>query len=120
MKDFTDFAEGTALAAGILILLGIALHPFFLLCALAASGLFVYLTWADLRQRVRAPSYLYITDEQGDIVGIRCNLCGHSSRKPEDVDGKFCGSCQMHHEEQMKNTRRALHRSRSDLFQRKP
>ena len=93
MKDFTDLAEGTAWAVGIFILLGVFLHGFFLLCALAASGFFVFLTWYDLRQRSRLPSYQLLTDDKGDIVGIHCNLCGRSSRKQEDIDSAECSFC---------------------------
>ena len=93
MKDFTDVAEGTAWAVGIFLLLGVILHPFFLLCALATSGLFVFLMWYDLRQRAAAPTYQYITDEKGEIIGIRCNGCGHLSHKQKDIENKSCSFC---------------------------
>lgn len=93
MKDFTDVAEGTAWAVGIFILLGVILHSFFLLCALATSGLFVFLMWYDLRQRAAAPSYQYMTDEKGEIAGIRCNRCGHSSLNQKDIENKSCSFC---------------------------
>ena len=93
MKDFTDLAEGTAWAVGIFILLGVFFHGFFLICALAASGFFVFLTWYDLRQRARLPDYQYLTDEKGDVVGIHCNRCGRSSRKQDDIESAACSFC---------------------------
>lgn len=100
MKDLVDVSEGTAWAAGIFLVLGVTLHPFFLFCAIFAFSLFVFLTWYDLRQRTRGPTYQYITNEKGEIVGIWCNHCGHSTRKQNDIESRYCSFCHRHHDGQ--------------------